>query len=90
MSSFCECARRPILYSLPKPLPKHVQQNIHHHKNVKQHQHKQQHEQHQQQQKNDGKLSLHERVLAKEHEDEKIAITFLIGIGGYLIWYFIR
>ena len=74
----------------PKPLPKHVQQNIHHHKNVKQH--KQQHQQqHVQQQKNDGKLSLHERVLVQEHEDEKIAIIFLIGIGGYfLIWYFIR
>ena len=73
----------------PLPLPKHGKNRkpIHHHKNVKQH--KQQHEQHQQQ-KNDGKLSLHERVLAKEHEDEKTAITFLIGIGGYLIWYFLR
>ena len=48
------------------------------------------HHEQQQQQKNDGKLSLYERVLAKEHEDKKIAITFLIGIGGYLIWYFLR
>ena len=75
----------------PKPLPKHVQNRkpIHHHKNVKQH--KQQHEQqHEQQQKNDGKLPLHERVLVQEHEDEKTAIIFLIGIGGYLIWYFLR
>lgn len=63
-----------------KPLPKHE-------KNKKPIHHK---HQQQQQQKNDGKLLLHERVLAKEHKDEKTAITFLIGIGGYLIWYFLR
>ena len=74
----------------PKPLPKHEKNRkppIHHKQHEQQHG---QHEQHEQQQKNDGKLSLHERVLAKEHEDEKIAVTFLIGMGGYLIWYFLR
>ena len=59
--------------------------------NVKQ----QQHEQHiqkklpeQQHMKNDGKLTHHERLLAREHEDEKLALLFLIG--GLGIWYFSR
>ena len=77
----------------PPPLPKHVQKRkpTPHYNHVKQHEHKQQHQQHEQQQKNDGKRSLHEpSTCAKEHEDEKTAITFLICIGGYLIWYFLR
>ena len=40
--------------------------------------------------KNDGKLTHHEQLLAREHEDDKLALIFLISSAGGLVWYFLR
>ena len=40
--------------------------------------------------KNDGKLTHHERLFAREHEDDKIALIFLMSSAAGLVWYFLR
>ena len=69
----------------PTPLLKHEKKKpTPHHNQVKQHEHEQR-----QEKNDDGKLSKKERLFAKQHEDDKVALIFLISSAA-LGWYFSR